>query len=553
MTLVSAPVLLSAVAVFLNLLTGALPFHLVFDHGMILNMKQLSHEPVVRMRTSLFAETMDSNFSYDPSVIPEIKEFAYEVQCACHTGTFVSFAMLGPSQNPPRNQEKEEWKNQVRGRIRSVHGRIIQLKSTKKKKQKMVPQENTDLSQWENKGDLYLQVTLKYHGKTDIAQNWKISNNQVDEELLQLIEREFTIDSKAPLAIQRGELITTEGSWVLSKRFSSDPSTYQLKVLHSKPTAKNVTKPVLKVAPHDRPKNTPLSPHSPFFIKLGVTNAEGKPRPGMESKLRQCQHFVDTLYGLIEETIDKNVTELTTVDMGCGKGYLTFALHAHLSDKYYNRINSYGVEMRAELVQEINVIAHELGSPFESLRFFQGSIGHFQLRDEIDVLIALHACDTATDDAIFFGIKHQAKVIVTAPCCHKEIRSQLDSYFSSHKESHPYKDILRYPIYRERVAESVTDSMRALLLEIAGYNVKVFEFIGGEHTSKNVIITATKLSHTRPPSQLESMHDRLISLAQMHGIYKQKLAFLLTKKLKKSTDDESDQRKTRQASRLPPL
>ncbi len=135
-------------------------------------------------------------------------------------------------------------------------------------------------------------------------------------------------------------------------------TTNQLKALHRKPTTKNVTKPVFQVAPHDRPKNMPLSPHSPFFIKLAVTNAEGKPRPGMESTLRQCQHFVDMLYGLIEETIDKKVTELSILDMECGKGYLTFALHAHLSDNY-DRVNSYGVEMRGELVQEINGSALE--------------------------------------------------------------------------------------------------------------------------------------------------------------------------------------------------
>jgi SAM-dependent methyltransferase len=538
-----APIFLSAIAIFLSLLSGALPFNQKFD----IMSNPLNHrhsEPMDLMRTGLFAGSWDSsNVVNRSNYTSEIQQFAHEIQSACHTGTFVSFSLLGPSSNPPQNFEREEWKHKLRGRIRAVQGRVIELKTKKKT--------NTVL----NKSDLYLQLTLKYHGTTDIAKNWKISNNHLYEELMRLLQREFTVDPEPPFGIlQRGELITTERTWILSKRFSSEGSTYQLKMRHLKPTAQTDTKPLLMVAPHDRQKNRPLSPLSPFFIKLGVTNEQGKPRPGMESKLRQCQHFVDTLYGLIDDTIGKSVAELSAVDMGCGRGYLTFALHAFLSDKY-DHVNTYGVEIRKELVQEINGIANELGPSFESLKFVQGSIENVRLLDDkIDVLIALHACDTATDDAIFFGIQNQAKVIVTAPCCHKEVRSQLDAYFLSNKENHPYRDILRHPIYREKIAECVTDSLRALLLEIAGYNVKVFEFIAAEHTNKNVMIAATRQSSPRrSPIQLESLHLRLHTLAQMHGIHKQKLARLLAVKLMQSNYDDMEQRKTSHVRYMPPL
>lgn len=539
-----APIFLCATAMFLSLLSGALPFKQKFDI-MSGTLNYRHYESMTLMRTRLFAGSCNStSVNGGSNYRSEIQQFAYEIQSACHAGTFVSFSLLGSSPNPPQNQEREEWKNKLRGQIRSVQGRVIQLKKTKKASTNII-----------NQSDLYLQLTLKYHGTTDIAKNWKISNHHLYEELIRLLQCEFTVDHEPPFEIiQRGELITTERKWILTKRLSLEGSTYQLKMRHSRLTAQNDTNPLFMVAPHDRQKNRPLSPLSPFFIKLGVTNEQGKPRPGMESKLRQCQHFVDTLYGLIDETIGTSVSELSTVDMGCGKGYLTFALHSFLSDKY-DHVNTYGVEIRTELVQEINGIANELGSTFESLQFVQGSIENFRfIHDTIDVLIALHACDTATDDAIFFGIQNQAKVIVTAPCCHKEVRSQLDSYFVGNKESHPYRDILRHPIYRERIAEYVTDSIRALLLEISGYHVKVFEFIDVEHTNKNVMIAATRQSHpSRSPLQLESLFARLHTLAQMHGIHTQKLARLLAVNLMQSTNDGMEQRQTRNARYMPPL
>ena len=142
--------------------------------------------------------------------------------------------------------------------------------------------------------------------------------------------------------------------------------------------------------------------------------------------------------------------------------------------------------------------------------------------NSLDILIALHACDTATDDALWSGLCRGVDLIVVAPCCHKQIRPQLNTHYSAKSQTHPLADILKHGVYRERLSETVTDSLvRALLLERAGYKVQVFEFIGGEHTSKNVMITAVK---DRPAMDVESVCEQIQALAAFYGIRKQRLA-----------------------------
>mmetsp|Transcript_26609 Transcript_26609/g.63436 ORF Transcript_26609/g.63436 Transcript_26609/m.63436 type:complete len:458 (-) Transcript_26609:34-1407(-) len=240
---------------------------------------------------------------------------------------------------------------------------------------------------------------------------------------------------------------------------------------------------------------------------------------------------------------------LQIVDMGCGRGYLTFSLHSYLCSTYgKDNVSTLGIDVRPKLVNEMNGITNDLGGSFDTLTFEEGTIedvvggvdageqkdtngsGVNKLHENDDsndllqVLVALHACDTATDDAIWYGIARGVDVIVVAPCCHKQVRPQLDAhYVSTRKTGHPLGAILRHGIYRERHSETVTDSIRALLLELAGYKVQVFEFIGGEHTSKNVMLSAIKTPLTSPETT-ESTMEEIRSLASFHGIRKQKLA-----------------------------
>lgn len=170
--------------------------------------------------------------------------------------------------------------------------------------------------------------------------------------------------------------------------------------------------------------------------------------------------------------------------MGAGKGYLTFALYDYLTHILQLQAEVVGVEYRDDLVQQCNAIAQS--SQFTGLHFVQGSIADFDCA-EADVVIALHACDTATDDAIAKAIHTNAALIVVAPCCHKQIRRAMTP-----ASNQPLEFLLQYGTYAERIAEMVTDGMRAELMALHGYRTNLFEFIADAHTPKNVMITAVK-------------------------------------------------------------
>lgn len=263
---------------------------------------------------------------------------------------------------------------------------------------------------------------------------------------------------------------------------------------------------------HDRAKPRVLPADAQAWLEaLGVTNHAGVVREGMADKHRQIHKFTEILSHLIEEAPlpDDRPAEIT--DMGCGKGYLTFATHDYFDRALHRSARVCGVEARPELVSLCNRIAHDTGRP--KLSFIGGTIQDAELPAP-DVLIALHACDTATDDAIARGIKTGAALIVVAPCCQKELRPQLQA-------APVLAPALRHGIWQERHAEFVTDALRALLLEWAGYETKVFEFISTDHTAKNLMIAATK----RPGlAREEPAAAKVRELAAFYGIATQSLA-----------------------------
>jgi len=200
--------------------------------------------------------------------------------------------------------------------------------------------------------------------------------------------------------------------------------------------------------------------------------------------------------------------------MGSGKGYLTFALYDFITNIMQKNITMTGVELRPDLVDTCNNIARKSG--FENLSFIQGTIKDAPLNN-IDILIALHACDTATDDAIYSGITSNASLIVCAPCCHKQIRREFDV-------PAPLNNVTKYGILKERQAEIITDTIRALLLEASGYKTNVFEFISTEHTPKNVMIVGEKTSE-RPDDK--RILDDITSIKKIYGIGNHYLETLL--------------------------
>ncbi len=220
-----------------------------------------------------------------------------------------------------------------------------------------------------------------------------------------------------------------------------------------------------------------------YLHHLNITDAAGNVFKNAQDKFKQINHFIEVLSPLIKELPSGSVQNV--LDMGSGKGYLTFALYDYLHEKLNLKAKVTGVEFRDDLVALCNEIAKK--SNFEQLHFVQGTIQDYQVTD-INLLIALHACDTATDEAIFKGIEANAQLIVVAPCCHKQIRREI----AKNKVQNDISFLTKHGIFLERQAEMVTDGLRALILEYYGYKTKVFEFISDAHTPKNVLIVAVK-------------------------------------------------------------
>jgi hypothetical protein len=198
--------------------------------------------------------------------------------------------------------------------------------------------------------------------------------------------------------------------------------------------------------------------------------------------------------------------------MGCGKAYLTFAAYEHLSKTRTGAVTALGIEVRPGLVEQGRAVAGRCG--FTRLKFEAGDIASSRL-ESASVVMALHACDTATDEALAKGVQSGAALLLVSPCCHREVRPQLSV-------SAPLAGSLRHGIFRERHAEFATDALRALLLEWAGYETRVFEFISTEHTGKNLMIAAIR--RKTPLGDTEARARAVADFAAFHGISRQRLA-----------------------------
>ena len=236
---------------------------------------------------------------------------------------------------------------------------------------------------------------------------------------------------------------------------------------------------------HDHQKERKIgSTSKKYLAELRLTDAEGKVFKSAQDKWRQINHYIEILSSMLKELPSEKV--LNVVDMGAGKGYLTFALYDYLNNELQKPASVVGVEYREDLVSLCNTIAEKCD--FNKLSFVQGTIEDFNPIQKPNVLIALHACDTATDDAIYKGITNETDLIVVAPCCHKQVRRQLEKV----KTVNDLDFMTQYGIFLERHAEMLTDGIRALILEYYGYQTKVLQFIADAHTPKNVLIVGVK-------------------------------------------------------------
>ncbi len=254
---------------------------------------------------------------------------------------------------------------------------------------------------------------------------------------------------------------------------------------------------------HDKQKQRLINPANSWWFMLGLTTREGKVLADMQHKYKQICKYVEIVDGVMKNV--KFDDEIHIADMGAGKGYLTFALFEYLTTRYDKKIVMEGVEIRPDLVLKINDIIEKCN--LKNFKFIESSIEDYK-PDKLDVLIALHACNTATDDAILKGIRNNAKLIICAPCCHKQIRQEME-------KSGKTDSITRFGIFLERQAVMITDAIRALVMEYCGYKTQVMEFIEMENTPKNVLLVGRK---SDAPIDKSAISKQINGLLEQYGV-----------------------------------
>ncbi|MDD3174269.1 MAG: SAM-dependent methyltransferase [Herbinix sp.] len=225
-------------------------------------------------------------------------------------------------------------------------------------------------------------------------------------------------------------------------------------------------------------ENTPL----PFLIDLGVMTKEGLVVRAKSDKFRQINRFLEYIEDVLPY-LEKG-KELTILDFGCGKSYLTFAMYYYLKILKGYQINVIGLDLKSDVIENCNKLSVKYG--YEKLHFLEGDIASYQGSSSVDMVVTLHACDTATDYALYKAVSWGAQVILSVPCCQHELNRQI--------QGTTLKPVLKYGIVKERMAALITDALRAELLEQKGYKVQLLEFIDMEHTPKNILIRAVKRS-----------------------------------------------------------
>ena len=340
------------------------------------------------------------------------------------------------------------------------------------------------------------KLSFTYRYKTrDIVKNFSLSegSNAVENALQAGFNIATLFTSKFDLIIEKLNQKT-----VLRKTDSSNPKAISLE--------------------HDKAKNRLIKPQEkPYLHELKITDEAGNVYKNAQDKYRQINHYVEILSTLIKDIPTQN--QLKVADMGSGKGYLTFALYDYLTNVLKLEATVTGVEFRPDMVALCNKIAQNTG--FSTLNFVEGTIEDYDSTGT-NILIALHACDTATDDAIYKGITANADLIVVAPCCHKQIRREIEK----HKASNELDFLTKYGIFLERQAEMVTDGIRAMILEYFGYKTKVFQFISDAHTPKNVLVVGIK--NPNAVSKKEEILAKLKATKEYFGIEYHHLEKLLS-------------------------
>lgn len=260
---------------------------------------------------------------------------------------------------------------------------------------------------------------------------------------------------------------------------------------------------------HNRKKQYILEENIPvgFLIDLGVQTPQGKIIHSAYDKFRQINRFLEFVEDVLPALEDKEVIRI--LDFGCGKSYLTFAIYHYLHELKKKDVQIIGLDLKEDVIAHCNALKDKYG--YKNLRFLTGDIKDYTGQDEVDMVVTLHACDVATDYALYKALKWNAKVILSVPCCHHEVNRQISN--------EALRPMLKYGIVKDRMAALVTDSLRALILEKQGYEAQLLEFIDMTHTPKNILIRAVKTDKIISTAKLAKLSEQEKEFTEFLGIH----------------------------------
>lgn len=255
----------------------------------------------------------------------------------------------------------------------------------------------------------------------------------------------------------------------------------------------------VKIQAHNRVKQYILKEGVPvpFLIDLGVMNGQGKIVHARYDKFRQINRFLEFIEDILPRLSRER--EVTILDFGCGKSYLTFAMYYYLRELRGYDVNIIGLDLKTDVIRHCNSLAEKYG--YEKLHFYQGDIAQYEGVSSVDMVVTLHACDTATDYALFKAVEWGAEVILSVPCCQHEVNRQIKNEMLS--------PVLKYGILKERMSALITDGVRADLLEAMGYDTQILEFVDMEHTPKNLPIRGVKTGRKKSREEVTRMMREL--------------------------------------------
>nr|WP_296045685.1 SAM-dependent methyltransferase [uncultured Blautia sp.] len=353
-------------------------------------------------------------------------------------------------------------------------GMMLAVLSGQRKKEPDVPS-RVRIRPVEIRGERVFQATATVGTKA-------IHKNYTLEEVLPYVEASLT-DGFSQLQIQ-GQM--KDGAVLVSKKGKQ--------TIKTRPH--EAQEPV-KIQSHNRVKQYILKEGIPvpFLVDLGVMNKEGKVHTHSYDKFKQINRFLEFIEDILP-SLQKD-REVTILDFGCGKSYLTFAMYYYLKELKGYDVNIIGLDLKEDVIKKCSSLARKYG--YEKLHFLQGDIADYEGVNKVDMVVTLHACDKATDYALAKAVEWDAEVILSVPCCQHELNYRIQNDL--------LEPVLKYGILKERMSALITDGIRAELLESEGYHTQILEFIDMEHTPKNLLIRAVKTGDKAPVAKLSQMTD----------------------------------------------